>query len=146
MINAPQSLEVLCCSAALAAQTSMLYFLYCNLILLLIINLRKNMGGEGNQPPPSLWWSFTCLKTAAYISFRFFSSGLRSPSSFNFFFYGLYFLGYLCCFRSFWLPPPLLKYDILHSIPVKWNNCISWITLKTSHLSILTWWFFFSSV
>lgn len=89
------------------------------------------MGGAGNQSPPSLWWSFMYLKTVAYLSFRFSSSGMCSACSFNLFFKWVIFSG-VSLLLSFGLLPPLLKLS---------EQLYSWFTLKTSHLSVLTWWF-----
>lgn len=142
MIKAPQSLEVLYCSAALAAQTSMLYFLCCNLIFLLLVHLRQNVGGGRKSTTTLFMMIFYIFEDCSLHFLQIFLLWTLQSQFFQIFLWVMF--SRVSLLLSFRLPPSLFKGGTQHSIPVKWNNCISCFALKASHLSILPWWLLFS--
>lgn len=142
MIKAPQSLQVLCCSAALAVRTSVLYFLYCNLTLL-FVHLRQNTG-VGKKSTTTLFMLIFYIFENCNLHYLQIFLLWTMQSQFFQFFLCLYFLGHLCLFILGSLHLSSAYMCMQHSIPVKWNNYASCLTLKTSHLGVLTWWLLFS--
>lgn len=120
----------------------MLYFFCCNLILLLV-HLKQEYGcGEEINHHPLYVDLLHIWKLQPTLPLDFPPLDYAVPVLSNCL--CLYFLGHLCFFFLGTLHLSSTYMCIQHSIPVKWNNYASCLTLKTSHLGVLTLWLLFS--